>query len=111
MCAGELVNPLLMVMQFEIVDVDTFDETVEVYSSLEEYQEAIRKTDDEIANTFCQTMCYYESFSLKPFDVKTDWKRIMLEYSRYHRVYHTDDAPYGMQGLPQVDEEEIIIGR
>ncbi|GFE55462.1 origin recognition complex subunit [Babesia ovis] len=107
-------NEVVASNAFECVTADAIDDLVIVHRSKDEYQAAVDEADDEYGHVFCNTLCYSESFAVKPFDVELHWKKIMLESSQYHRVYHMEssESPKGTSGETAASgTTERIMGR
>ncbi|EKX72718.1 origin recognition complex 1, putative [Theileria equi strain WA] len=81
------INEVVAFNKFESVEVETFDEKVFVHASFEEYSQEIDSGGDEEINVFCNFICFSENYTVVPFNVKSDWRQVMLESSKYHRVY------------------------
>ncbi|CDR98016.1 origin recognition complex subunit 1, putative [Babesia bigemina] len=106
-------NEVVASNEFEFITVDAIDEVITVHENLEAYQAAVDAAGDEAGHYFCQVVCYTESYALKPFDSKSQWRQVMLESSEFHRVYHMGfmESPTGRLQAICADKGKVILGR
>ncbi|EAN31214.2 ATPase family associated with various cellular activities (AAA) family protein [Theileria parva strain Muguga] len=114
------VNEVVAYNKFEDVEIETFDEKVNVHGSKEEYLNEINSGGDEEINVFCNYICYHENYSVLPFNIHTDWENVMVESSKYHSIYYPKmiykETPCVVEPLSpelklQLNSTERILGR
>ncbi|XP_955167.1 origin recognition complex protein 1, putative [Theileria annulata] len=113
------VNEVVAYNKFEDVEIETFDEKVNVHASKEEYLNEINSGGDEEINVFCNYICYHENHSILPFNINTDWEHIMVESSKYHSIYYPKMVykeesivePLSPELTLQLNSNEKILGR
>ncbi|ORM41291.1 Origin recognition complex subunit 1 [Babesia sp. Xinjiang] len=107
-------NEVVASNEFECITADAIDDLITVHGSLRDYEAAVAGAEDEYGHVFCNTMFYVESYALKPFNVELQWKKVMLERSQYHRIYHmgfTEDDNGDTQHTGNLGRGHVIIGR